>query len=1205
MKRLGLFLSVGFLFAVCGAAVGQQFRISEYDGETLTIEYPPSFDGAYLFVGSSSNLTSNVVWEAVDYTQVELVLGETVYYTPPATNTSGSSTNEAVVPYEITPEYIEAVSNGEIENDSWTAGSVWDATTDGVKGFFRIFGLSFVDTDGDGVDNVSEYGAGTDPNVPDSPPVTLPPDDGDPQTVPGSVASAPGDWNAPPQSDYRAPVGWHGAINVRILAMDGTNGTFTASSTTNELGAWIESMCGTWTAPEGDDTYPTVDGGRFFQTETNGFTWVGKENIYALAFHPHDGSEQFVNHLVKSDAADPAGLALLPDSTPVLVNASNPWTTEKIEACLPHLVTVPCRLQKLDGGAFDPSDTTAMAQGESQTNFDPLEPVDEIQNAICYIQLTWSYIYPGWGNPSGVHGYSRNRKFTFLDNLAQLGFGSTTHRGYVGLTPPYDWKNTGIWEKYSLQTSLPSNLLAGAISKTFTRTDGGNAWLFAEDTNYGIQRTAPSLYDLPPYHPPNFAMHLSGFLPYAGEVLSTLSPPPMSAAATLVMDMDRDGTIGTNDINRVDESRPFRFWVNEDADDLNGTKYALPAGYSPVPVEFYLKDDLYADIPGQYTDVSGASLNSIGTLNDLEDFFPAMVDWPVGVVSNAVVKLFSNVKLGIVDAALDPADSDQYLTDLATANAVLAKSVHFIDPANSGTKFTVPGASLDKAFLVEVHEEKTNAQIWVEFEEPGGPTYTFTNHFAFTPVEKMFRFKNLREGDYGAAPDRLGEPENRPDELCNDANCYYIHGFNVSEPRARGSQSAMFKRLWWSGSNARFYGICWDGTPLGEESVVFGRNCHYHNAVVNAFATAPQLATFLDAQAVGGRQNIVMAHSLGNVVAGSAICDHGADVAQCYLLNAAVAKEAYGDSAPNDDMTPDGNFIYNQNEGMFSLLGHDWREYPHETWASEWYQLFTNDVNDVRGKLTWRHRFADIQTHVDAFNFYSSTEDVLRIDTGYTALISGFFDGGFHVYSFQLQEVYKGKDSSLADKAGGASDPYTGWGFTTESDTHIYSTPLLDIQFWPTHPSYHRDQLGTNDLATRAAFREILKTDPLFVPNPPELFGTGGDTFAGSTVATCGFTFNYDLPDATVDIAAVPIRDYLLAKAFPARTGALGSRLNTKWHLTDGNFNMADKYIKPGQWIRPDTYNETLEWRHSDMRDAAYVYVHKFFDKLTAKEEAP
>ncbi|MEA2068004.1 MAG: hypothetical protein U9P12_02275 [Verrucomicrobiota bacterium] len=79
MKRFGLLWSAGLACVLCNVALAQQFRISEYVDGNITIEYPPSFDGAYLFVESSSNLTSNVVWEAVDYTQVELVEGDAVF----------------------------------------------------------------------------------------------------------------------------------------------------------------------------------------------------------------------------------------------------------------------------------------------------------------------------------------------------------------------------------------------------------------------------------------------------------------------------------------------------------------------------------------------------------------------------------------------------------------------------------------------------------------------------------------------------------------------------------------------------------------------------------------------------------------------------------------------------------------------------------------------------------------------------------------------------------------------------------------------------------------------------------------------------------------------------------------------------------------------------------------------------------------------
>jgi len=176
------------------AVFARQFRISQYDGESLTIEYPPCFDGAYLFVEKNTNLLSGV-WEVLDYMQVDLVAGAPAMYYPPVTNapdeTSGS---QEEIPCVMTSEYIEALANGEIENDQWSADSVWNATQDGVKGFFRIFGLSFEDSDGDGVDNVTEYGRGTNPYTNDDPAVMLLPDHGDPKPVPGSINSTPGDW---------------------------------------------------------------------------------------------------------------------------------------------------------------------------------------------------------------------------------------------------------------------------------------------------------------------------------------------------------------------------------------------------------------------------------------------------------------------------------------------------------------------------------------------------------------------------------------------------------------------------------------------------------------------------------------------------------------------------------------------------------------------------------------------------------------------------------------------------------------------------------------------------------------------------------------------------------------------------------------------------------------------------------------------------
>ena len=59
--------------------------------------------------------------------------------------------------------------------------------------------------------------------------------------------------------------------------------------------------------------------------------------------------------------------------------------------------------------------------------------------------------------------------------------------------------------------------------------------------------------------------------------------------------------------------------------------------------------------------------------------------------------------------------------------------------------------------------------------------------------------------------DRLTDSQvpNEPDT--NDKNFVFLHGYNVNPDQARGAFADMFKRLYWSGSHAKFYGVTWNG----------------------------------------------------------------------------------------------------------------------------------------------------------------------------------------------------------------------------------------------------------------------------------------------------------------------------------------------------------------------------------------------------------
>ena len=180
--------------------------------------------------------------------------------------------------------------------------------------------------------------------------------------------------------------------------------------------------------------------------------------------------------------------------------------------------------------------------------------------------------------------------------------------------------------------------------------------------------------------------------------------------------------------------------------------------------------------------------------------------------------------------------------------------------------------------------------------------------------------------------DRGGAP-NWPDELNNHQAFVFVHGYNVNQQQARGWQAEFFKRLWWSGSRAQFWGVTWYGyesqVPLAE----FTPN--YQLNVIHAFGTAPSLKKLIDdicVQPCIEKVNIA-GHSLGNMVISSAISDQHATVDRYFLLNAAVAAEAY-------DATEVTNSVAVANMPHTTWTRTYGEPYPVQLWSSHWHERF-------------------------------------------------------------------------------------------------------------------------------------------------------------------------------------------------------------------------------------------------------------------------
>jgi hypothetical protein len=256
----------------------------------------------------------------------------------------------------------------------------------------------------------------------------------------------------------------------------------------------------------------------------------------------------------------------------------------------------------------------------------------------------------------------------------------------------------------------------------------------------------------------------------------------------------------------------------------------------------------------------------------------------------------------------------------------------------------------------------------------------------------------------------------------------------------RGWDSDIYKRLYWSGSHAKFYGVTWtasDSQVAGQVSINLQTN------IVHAFNTAPLLNTFLNS--LSGT-NVVAGHSLGNMLMLSTLNDcSNQNVSTYCMIDAAVAIEAIDSSAPlNPDMYPTA-----------------WTNYESRLWASEWHNLFP--TNDARSQLTWSGRLANLQ-NANVYNFYSSGEEVLRDypsdpPTNYLGIAASqlvaFWKGDSGVDAWAFQEKLKG----LMLGNGFLSSDHGGW------QNEAYETNILVFAFLLA-TNVSRSRVGANLYST-------------------------------------------------------------------------------------------------------------------------------------------
>lgn len=631
----------------------------------------------------------------------------------------------------------------------------------------------------------------------------------------------------------------------------------------------------------------------------------------------------------------------------------------------------------------------------------------------------------------------------------------------------------------------------------------------------------------------------------AVQTITAIRPP-------LLPDYNRDGKIDDADAELARDRR-FYFWTNNDhwKNDL-----AFSESYYEK-----LKEAIRGNNGGD---------DIVNGRNDLVNQLPLAIYvtdlWESWKSSNVKFRIRANVDNTYVrrcyaDMSWDAAkasvledieiDDESHFWQLSYGDKLCDAKMIDVEPEGEDLSVARLSRCTNRngmIYLEAVKECDNPVQIEVVVDDK--LLYRYTPQLCFSDVEKMYRWHNIRGfadksgatavgvGSFKDLPSPIGWPDNERD----NANFYFVHGYNVSEQEAHDWGQAFFKRMWWSGMNAKFHVVTWFGNETQKDLPIAGLvSPNYHVNVENAFASSK---AFVELVKKYPGKNYVAAHSLGNMLVSSAIQDWNLPYERYFMINAAVAAEAYDTSAITDKTT-------------CGMTPRNWNAVPLKYRSTHWFELEDFDQNDARRQLTWKNRFNNIDKTV---NYYSPEEEVLKCDPD--------GDGKRKLqrdWSWYNQERIKGGNPVPGSRNEG------GWVYNPKYQKEEHGGD-------PTHG-------GTTTVSRDPFVSEILKITedlrchPVFKP------------FEDISLMT----------DSLVPNISRGMVSQLLADAIPAESFPAGFNEVPKWKVLNvgaENINMAEKFKTNGEiyfWWWED------DWGHSFFLDAPYMVVHGLFEDMKGR----
>ena len=717
--------------------------------------------------------------------------------------------------------------------------------------------------------------------------------------------------------------------------------------------------------------------------------------------------------------------------------------------------------------------------------------------------------------------------------LVLVGISSEEYPYYTGNSS--EFSDTVTWEI----TPSAGYTLSGGFDVNSLHTE----WEEEEERDFSLKGYGPAVleeaetYEAPSDQPLTIEIDLTATNIGDGVLPSTVIVGILPVDA--IPDWDRDGSITEADRGKATEDQPWFWWINDDDSDA--------------------EEPHFGDVPEQGIDNADQFVNGP---RDLVDYFPVKLDikallevFPPG--DNEYRLIHANGAINFVEMPDIQPDSGRigngagsFLANEAVALDALAaphKSTGGAEGGLIGEDFLAACQNGAGVLLLEGTEGAGQPLELLISTKPGTTGNLQKKQRAkakalrleIQACEQLIWRGDIRPAAYGNEVEEVQKPaDERWRNQLKDRWFVFCHGYNVSAEAARGWNTQVFKRLRQYGSDAKFVGISWEGNQ-GQinEAIPFagGATPDYWHNVYNAFQSSQALATMVNG--LGGGGKVIAGHSLGNMLVSSAICDRSLTSDQYFMLNAAVAREAYSATHINGD--------------RFLVRNPSWSDYDGDTrlWSSDWWSLFA--TNDGRYDLKWRGRFGTLSTHTNPHNYYSTGEEVLMKGDGSepSAILEVTIKKEL---AWIKQEMSKG--SLLKKVTAGVHTANGGWAFNG---------------FWNGNPP------ATNlPLIANPYFKPFSEFFDENGQNPQTVHGATGSNLASQFA----------------------LRAFMLAHDAPAAPNPAGSDF-----IDFNNNSVNDDAAKNTDMMGKRSGGWGGDWKHSDLKNQKIDRVFGLYDDMVAK----